>query len=171
MNLVGPLHWQRMLAELAADSWHLADFLRTLPLPGAPRCMDLGAGAGLPGIPLRMLWQQGSYTLVEVRAKRAMFMQQALANLRLPGVAVFEGRAEEALAREAPLDLIVSRAFMPWLRLLELVTPFCAANGFVVFMANDPPPSSLPQGWLLHSQKAYTAGGKQRHFWAIAAAG
>ena len=67
MNLVGPHSWQNMLTRLVADSFHLAPFLSGLPMPASPLTWDLGAGAGLPGIPLRMLWPDGSYYMVEVR--------------------------------------------------------------------------------------------------------
>jgi len=166
MNLVGPSHWRDILASLASDSWHLAAFLEALPLPDEPRCMDLGAGAGLPGIPLRMLWQQGSYVMVELRQKRALFLNQVLALAPLPGVLIREGRAEEALEELAPLDLVLSRAFMPWERLLELVRPHLAPAGCVVIMANEPPPPQLPGGWVLERSAAYGSH-KPRHLWAL----
>ena len=61
MNLVGPHTWQDIFGRLAVDSFHLADFLNKLDLPEAPLCWDLGAGAGLPGIPLRMVWRRGAH--------------------------------------------------------------------------------------------------------------
>lgn len=167
MNLVGPRHWRRMLAELVADSWHLAEFLKTLPLPEEPRCMDLGAGAGLPGIPLRMLWTPGSYTLVELRQKRVLFMRHVLALTPLQGVDIHEGRAEDALARQAPLDVVLSRAFMPWPKLLVLVRPYLNAGGHLVIMANETPPSNLPRPWNLAGSRFYQIEGKKRHFWAL----
>lgn len=171
MNLVGPAQWPQVLAELVVDSWHLRPLLATLPLPARPLCLDLGAGAGLPGIPLRLLWQEGRYLLVELRGKRAMFLQQVLALLPLPGTEVFEGRAEEALSRHAPVDLVLSRAFMPWPALLELIAPHLAPAGCTVIMANTPAPDPLPPTWRLLSSAAYTAGGKERHLWALTPAG
>ena len=61
MNLVGARSWQDILARLVADSFHLASFLEELPLPEEPLSWDLGSGAGLPGIPLRMAWTRGGY--------------------------------------------------------------------------------------------------------------
>ena len=83
MNLVGPSAWPEMLETLIRDSWHLADLLRTIE-PQPAETLDLGAGAGLPGIPLRVFWTSGDYWLVEPRQKRAMFMEQAAAHMRLP---------------------------------------------------------------------------------------
>ena len=68
MNLVGARHWRDALDELILDSFHLAAFLGGgyLPaLPADPVTWDLGSGAGLPGIPLRMVWRNGSYWMVE----------------------------------------------------------------------------------------------------------
>lgn len=166
MNLVGPAHWKDILEQLAADSWHLADFLQVLPLPESPSCLDLGAGAGLPGIPLRMLWDKGSYIMVELRQKRALFLGQVLAQLPLQGVSVRQARAEDVLEEEAPLDLILSRAFMPWSKLLELVRPHLAPEGVTIVMANEAPPEKLPTGWKLARSMHYSQG-KDRCFWAL----
>ena len=64
MNLVGPASGLEILETLIQDSWFLADLLTELaPQPG--EILDLGAGAGLPGIPLRVFWKSGRYFLVE----------------------------------------------------------------------------------------------------------
>ncbi|HDQ40421.1 MAG TPA: 16S rRNA (guanine(527)-N(7))-methyltransferase RsmG [Desulfonatronum sp.] len=116
VNLVGPGSWQTILADLVADSWQLADYLETLPLPEAPRTADLGAGAGLPGIPLRLFWTAGDYHLVEIRQKRSAFLLQAVSALGLQRTFVRLQRAEQALPALAPVELCLSRAFMPWPR-------------------------------------------------------
>ena len=46
-----------------------------MPLPESPETWDLGAGAGIPGIPLRLVWDSGTFTLVEVREKRVLFLE------------------------------------------------------------------------------------------------
>lgn len=85
MNLVGAHHWRDAMQRLVADSFHLATFLDGLPLPEDPLCWDLGSGAGLPAIPLRMAWQRGTCWLVEAREKRALFLSTVLARVPLPG--------------------------------------------------------------------------------------
>ena len=167
MNLVGPTDWESILSTLVVDSFHLAGFLDALPLPGEPRCLDLGAGAGLPGIPLRMLWRKGSYTLVESRGKRALFLRAVLASCPLPGVRVFHGRAETAMAAGPPVSLTVSRAFMPWERVLELVADHTQTGGMCVFLTLAPAPASLPPGWSLGAEKAYLVGNAKRWFRAL----
>ncbi len=179
MNLVGKSDWRTVLDTLVVDSLFLADFLAGLGLPEKPLCLDLGAGAGLPGIPLRALWNNGDYWLVEVREKRTLFMKSVLGRLGLPDTNVFHGRAEDALERlgktghHATADLILSRAFMPWPRLLDFIRPMLRTDpdrsGVAVILANDPPPdqADLPEGWLFGDVAAYPAAGNERYFWAL----
>jgi 16S rRNA (guanine527-N7)-methyltransferase len=175
MNLVGPADWRTVFDKLVVDSLYLADFLDGLKLADTPLCLDLGAGAGLPGIPLRVLWPRGDYWLVEVRDKRATFMRSAVGRLGLPGTSVFHGRAEDALDRlterghQATADLILSRAFMPWPALLEFVRPMLSPGGTVVILANTPPPgeTDLPPGWHLGDVAGYPAAGRERFFWSL----
>ncbi len=179
MNLVGKSDWRTVFDTLIVDSLFLADFLSELDLPEKPLSLDLGAGAGLPGISLRALWTDGDYWLVEVREKRAVFMKMALGRLRQAGTDVFHGRAEDALSRleaaghRGTADLVLSRAFMPWPKLLEFVRPMLRQDadqcGTVVIMSNDPAPKNeeLPSGWKLGDVASYPAAGSERFFWAV----
>ena len=156
MNLVGKKMWQDVLSELIIDSLHVAKFLEENPrnldntfpafnatqsrkryvFKGAAafphddslQIWDLGAGAGLPGIPLRILWQQGTYHMVEIREKRCVFLSTALASLGLPHTHVFRGKAEDFMSSNLEkgiyADLIVSRAFMPFDKMLPFVAPY-----------------------------------------------
>jgi len=183
MNLVGRADWPGVFRDLTADSLHLATFLARLALPEAPLTLDLGAGAGLPGIPLRVVWQKGDYVLVELREKRAIFLSQAVGALKLPRTKVLHGRAEASLAALPGLglearraDLVLSRAFMPWRQLLPLAAELLKNSGVLVILANEPPPEnlaeSLPEGvdfQLLDSQE-YPAESRTRYFWALASA-
>ena len=172
MNLVGPRRWEDIFTGLVADSLRLAPFLDALPLPAVPLCWDLGAGAGLPGIPLRLVWTRGVYWLVEAREKRAIFLSAMLARLGLPDTHVHRGRAEAFFAcQERPADLILSRAFMPWRRLLQFARPALAANGLLVILAAAPAPPTLPGPWRLTALQAYAAAGARRWFWALAPRG
>ncbi|MBU1002808.1 MAG: class I SAM-dependent methyltransferase [Proteobacteria bacterium] len=169
MNLVGADHWRDALSNLVADSWHLADFLTTQSLPESPRCLDLGAGAGLPGIPLRVFWEAGDYTLVEIRLKRVAFMRFVLSRMRLERTLVAGCRVEELPEESFPVDLVLSRAFMPWDELLALVGPWLAPGGLCVIMANEEPPRQFP-GWETVRVSGYPAPGGQRYFWALSPA-
>lgn len=90
MNLVGTRTAEDTFFTLVVDSLHLGRFLREdVEYSAAPCCWDLGSGAGLPGLPLRMIWQEGDYWLVEAREKRALFLSTVLAKYPLPGTHVF----------------------------------------------------------------------------------
>jgi 16S rRNA (guanine527-N7)-methyltransferase len=162
MNLVGPSTWTEILETLIQDSWHLADLLQTLD-PQPAKTLDLGAGAGLPGIPLRVFWEAGEYLLVEPRQKRAIFMEQAVANMGLPRTRV-SCRRMEALPREwLGADLVVSRAFMPWRKLLVAVRGLLGPGGRVLVMDNEPPEGNA-QGYALTLVRDYEVAGKKRWF-------
>ncbi len=172
MNLVGARHWQECLSNLMVDSFHLAVFLRSLPLTATEdfQTLDLGAGAGLPGIPLRMAWQEGTYHLIEVREKRALFLGNVLAQIPLPRTHVFRGRAEDFFDKaSAPADMIVSRAFMPWEQMLHLVAPALSATGRCIFLTLEPAPKAAIQalGWQVEAEYTYKVHGDTRYFWSI----
>ncbi len=168
MNLVGTSRWEETLDTLAVDSFYLADFLRTACFQADPVTFDLGAGAGLPGIPLRLVWREGTYTLVEAREKRALFLRTVLASIDLGRTAVFHGRAEDFLGRSGRADCLLSRAFMPWRDLLFFVEAALAPHGRVFFLTNEPAPEKLPGPWRLAGQSGYAVRGKQRFLWCLA---
>lgn len=166
MNLVGGRS-ETQIFPLFLDSFHLADFLTTLPLPSSPETWDLGAGAGLPGIPLRSVWQAGRYIMVESREKRALFLQTTLAHHPLPGTSVFHGRAESLMDTSAPVDMILSRAFMPPEKLLPFVQPHLKPGGLLVMLLNAPlsPEPSAP--WQQSGILNYTVGNASRCLQAL----
>ena len=169
MNLVGARHWRDALDELILDSFHLAAFLGGgyLPaLPADPITWDLGSGAGLPGIPLRMVWRNGSYWMVESREKRTIFLSTVLARYPLGNTHVFRGRAEEFMEGKKA-DLIVSRAFMPWKEMLAFVRGHLTEGGCIVFLTREElkPDPSLP--WTLTATLRYKAGNCTRYFCAF----
>ena len=90
---------------------HLLDSLSLLPhLAGARTLLDVGTGAGLPGIPLAVARPDLAVTLLDSSHKKAAFLRQAKAELGLPNVEVACERVEN-WRPQAPFDLVVSRAF------------------------------------------------------------
>jgi 16S rRNA (guanine527-N7)-methyltransferase len=162
MNLVGPATWTEILETLIQDSWHLADLLQNLD-PQPAETLDLGAGAGLPGIPLRVFWTAGDYWLVEPRQKRALFMEQAAAHMRLPRTRVLCARMEVLPPARRQAGLIVSRAFMPWRKLLAEVRGFLAPGGRVLVMSNEAAGETV-EGYALEREQGYAVTGKDRYF-------
>ncbi|MEW5898397.1 MAG: 16S rRNA (guanine(527)-N(7))-methyltransferase RsmG [Bacillota bacterium] len=117
---------------------HIVDSLTCLPavpLNGARRVVDVGAGAGLPGIPVKIARPEIRLTLVESSLKKAGFLEDAIRELGLTETKVLRGRAEE-LAHRADLreqfDCALSRALAPLPVLLEYCLGFVRPGGFLV---------------------------------------
>lgn len=91
-------------------SRHLLDSLSVLPYLKPGRCIDVGAGAGLPGIPLAIARPDLSYCLLDSNSKKTRFMQQAVLELGLRHVEVVQNRVE-AYRPEAKFDNVIARAF------------------------------------------------------------
>ncbi|HZK24499.1 MAG TPA: 16S rRNA (guanine(527)-N(7))-methyltransferase RsmG [Oscillospiraceae bacterium] len=97
--------------------------------------LDLGSGAGLPGIPLKLARPSLELTLLDALQKRINFLQQLSENLQLTGVNYLHGRAEDygqQIAYREKFPLVVSRAVAKLNVLLELCLPFVAVGGFFV---------------------------------------
>jgi len=116
---------------------------------GAGRsCLDLGSGAGLPGLPLALAWPASRWVLVDAGRRRVEFLLEAVVALGLGDrVEVVNGRAEE-LAHQVRLrgrfELVVARGFAP-----PAVTAECAAGFLVVDgqLVVSEPPGGRPERW------------------------
>jgi len=101
-------------------------------LPDGARVIDIGAGAGLPGLPLKLAWPSLRLSLVESNAKKCAFLRDVVRELALTGVELLEGRAEDfgrdATHRKA-YDLAVARAVAPLPVLLEYALPLLRVGG------------------------------------------
>jgi len=91
-------------------SHHLLDSLVVLPHLWAGRWLDVGCGAGLPGLVLAVAQPDWHFTLLDSNSKKTSFVQQAVIELRLQNVSVCCARVEEWLPAER-FDGIISRAF------------------------------------------------------------
>lgn len=91
---------------------HLLDSLAMAPLWTEVEIADMGAGAGLPGLPLAILHPERRVVLIESNGKKARFLREAKRVLQLSAVDVVEARAE-AYAPPAPLQAATARAVAP----------------------------------------------------------
>ena len=119
---------------------HFLDSLTLLRLPlwqGPLRVLDLGTGAGFPGLPLKIVRPELELVLVDATRKKVAFVERAIEVLGLKGARALWGRAE-VLAREAghreAYDRAVARAVAPLCVLSELLLPFLEVGGAAVAM-------------------------------------
>jgi 16S rRNA (guanine527-N7)-methyltransferase len=99
------------------------------------RLLDVGSGAGFPGIPLAIALPAWRVTSLEATGKKARFQQEALAALGLENVTVLTGRAEELARRperRGRYDLVMARAVAALQTLLEYCCPFARVGGRVI---------------------------------------
>jgi len=106
--------------------------------------LDVGSGAGLPGIPLALMWSQASVTLLDSNHKKAAFLRQAVIELGLNNVDVVCERVETwQPARE--FDLVISRALSDLPEFVNLAGRLCCADGVVAAMKGVYPYEELAQ--------------------------
>jgi len=104
-NLTAITDPQKMLSYHLLDSLAIAKWFNP-----AGKLLDVGSGAGLPGIPLAIALPESQWTLLDSNGKKTRFMQQALATCAIRNATVVKSRVEDYHAPE-PLDIIVSRAY------------------------------------------------------------
>jgi 16S rRNA (guanine527-N7)-methyltransferase len=104
-----------------------------LPLPYR-RVVDIGTGAGLPGVPIALAWPDLDMTLLESTGKKCRFLERARAELGLENVEVVEARAEDfgrKPAHRESYDLALARAVAPLAVLLEYALPALRVGGWL----------------------------------------
>jgi 16S rRNA (guanine527-N7)-methyltransferase len=141
------LRWNRTVNLIArgneAELWvrHIADSLQLLPLipPNTSRGIDLGSGAGFPGLVLAIA-AGIPFDLIESDQRKAAFLREAARATGAP-VTIHPVRAE--LAKLPPAPLITARALAPLTRLLALAAPFLAPGGTCLFLKGADAESEL----------------------------
>lgn len=117
----------------AARLWdrHILNSVAPVTLiPRAAGLVDVGSGAGLPGLPLAILRPDLTVTLIEPLLRRATFLTEVVAELGLAGqVSIARSRAEDF---SGSFDVVASRAVAPLDRLIGWCEPLCASGGVML---------------------------------------
>jgi 16S rRNA (guanine527-N7)-methyltransferase len=123
-GLIGPREttriWDRHLLNCAA----IVDLV-----PSGASVVDVGSGAGLPGIVLAVARPELAVILVEPLARRTEFLSEAVARLGLSNTTVVRGRAEDCAATIDPADIVTARAVAPLDRLAGWCLPLVRPGG------------------------------------------
>jgi 16S rRNA (guanine527-N7)-methyltransferase len=149
---------------------HLLDSLSVTPWVQGERVLDVGSGAGLPGIPLAIALPRFRFTLLDSNAKKTRFMIQAVAELGLDNVRVEQARVSE-FKPEKSFNTVISRAFASIADFLDGAGHLSAADGQLLAMKGVYPRQELeglPPGFRLESvQKLMVPGLKAERHLAI----
>jgi len=132
-NLTTIMDYQKVQIKHFLDSLTVSLAVAT-NIPGL-RVIDVGSGAGLPGVPLKIVWPQIHLTLLESVAKKTIFLNYLVTKLGLEDVEVVTGRAEEVAHLSAcreQFDVAVSRGVAGMATLSELCLPFCCIAGIFI---------------------------------------
>jgi len=148
-NLVAPSTLQNLWTRHVADSLQLLDLA-----PAANRWIDLGSGAGFPGLVIACaLGPTGEVHLVESNQKKASFLREAARVLALPAI-VHAGRIEDLVA-EKPFDVVTARALAPLDRLIGYAIPLLTTGAVGLFPKGQDVGAELTQAsksWSIEAE-------------------
>ncbi len=117
---------------------HFLDSLSVLPhLPEISSLLDIGSGAGFPGIPLKMVQPSLKVTLIDSVLKKVDFQSHIIRTLGLKGIKALHGRIQDRVilqSFEGRFDAVIARAFSDLERLLLLGFPFLKGGGILLAM-------------------------------------
>jgi 16S rRNA (guanine527-N7)-methyltransferase len=97
--------------------------------------LDIGSGAGFPGLALKIVRPEWNVTLLEATGKKVTFLHHMIETLQLEGIVAVQGRAEELAHQEAyraKFDLVTARAVASLSALLEYSAPYCRVGGSII---------------------------------------
>ena len=137
----------------AMISRHLLDSLAVLPHLHGPRVLDVGSGAGLPGIPLALARPDWQFTLLDSNGKKTRFITQAVTELGLANVTVVQSRVED-YQDASGFDTVITRAFAAVAAVVTATARLCAPQGQLLLMKGVYPEqelAELPSAYELQS--------------------
>lgn len=132
MNLTAIEQEEDIITKHFIDSLSIASYI-----PDTTKIIDIGTGAGFPGIPLKILKKDLSITLLDSLNKRITFLEEVIRNLSIENIQAVHARAEELAHKEEyreQYDIAVSRAVAPMHTLLEYMLPYVKIGGKCICM-------------------------------------
>lgn len=139
-------------------SKHLLDSLAILPWLHGKLILDVGTGAGLPGIPLAITRPEQQFVLLDSNGKKTRFLQEVKRTLRLDNLEVVQSRAENYRPAQG-FDTVVSRAFSSLDQMIFWTRHLIADNGVWLAMKGRYPDTELETIQQKHRVERYTVAG------------
>ncbi len=146
-NLTAVRQPEQMVARHLLDSLVIGPFLQ------GPRILDVGTGAGLPGIPLALAYPDYQFTLLDSNGKKIRFVTQVVAELGLANVDVIQSRIE-AFQPAGRFDTITARAYASIAELVTQTSRLLADKGQFLIMKGVYPVAeveAMPAGYRLEA--------------------
>lgn len=128
---------------------HLLDSLIARPFLHGERILDVGTGAGFPGLPLAICEPERQFALVDGNNKKIMFVQHVATLLKLGNVAAIKARTED-YAPDERFDTVIARAVGPLARLVDMAGHHVREDGVFVALKGRYPAEELeelPKRW------------------------
>lgn len=138
-NLIGPKEWPQIWTRHVGDSYQLLDHL-----PEAARVVDLGSGAGFPGLIIAAARPAGHVTMIETVGKKCAFLRAAIDAVGL-SASVHQGRVENA--PPIPADFVTARAFAPLPELLDYAAHWLCKGATGLFPKGERWNEELTSAW------------------------
>jgi 16S rRNA (guanine527-N7)-methyltransferase len=138
VNLTGTKKKEDILVRHFLDSLSILKFKKDFfnKSDNIKEILDIGTGAGLPGMVLSIFLRDRLFYLIDKKEKKIEFLNMTANRLKIKNVKILRGRAEE-LAREGSyrekFDMVLGRAVAKFNILCELLIPFCRINGKIIF--------------------------------------
>ena len=132
LNLTAITDQEQILTKHFIDSLSIAPYINL-----SDKILDIGTGAGFPGIPLKIALPQNSFTLLDSLNKRINFLNVIIQELKLKNIKAIHGRAEEfnkINGERENYEIVVSRAVAKLNVLLEYMLPFVKIGGKCICM-------------------------------------